>query len=507
MGKITNYANKLASAGTSKKNGRAALDAITTTEVITPERRQSLEAIFKLGVSILLPLIIFFLPTEWIPLSGIDVVQQRVMAIFVMATLFWILEPVPIYATSVLIILALLLTVSDKSLAFLEATEGELLSYKAILGTFASPIIILFLGGFFLAIAGTKYGLDKNMARVLLKPFGTKPIYVMLGLMLITATFSMFMSNTATTVMMLTILSPVLASLPEKDKGKAGFVLAIPIAANVGGIGTPIGTPPNAIAMKYLVGEYAVSFGTWMFYAIPFVVILLTISWFLLQKLYPCKAKELRVDIKGTFDKSTKAIIVYATFATTILLWLFGDFVGLNSYVTAVIPIAVFSLTSVVTKEDFNKISWDVLWLVTGGIAMGLALEKTGLARTVVENIPFGTFSPYIIIAAAAVLAVTMANFMSNTATANLLMPMIVALAVSLDSLIPLGGVTAIVLCATFGASMGMSLPISTPPNALAHATGIIQTRDFLRTGFIIGTTGLLMTFVMVYSLNVLGWL
>lgn len=104
----------------------------------------------------------------------------------------------------------------------------------------------------------------------------------MLGLMLITATFSMFMSNTATTAMMLAILTPVLAAFPDKDPAKIGFVLAIPLAANLGGIGTPIGTPPNAVALKYLTGEHAISFGQWMGFAVPFVVLLLLLGWFLL---------------------------------------------------------------------------------------------------------------------------------------------------------------------------------------------------------------------------------
>ncbi|RMG62200.1 MAG: dihydroorotate dehydrogenase, partial [Bacteroidetes bacterium] len=144
----------------------------------------------KTLLALALPLIILLLPTSWMPLEGITLVEQRIIAIFVFAALFWILEPIPIYATSILIIVAELVMVSDKGfLPFRTAEDparlGELMSYKEIMGTFASPIILLFLGGFFLAMAATKFRLDQNLARVLLRPFGQKPGAVMLGLMVI----------------------------------------------------------------------------------------------------------------------------------------------------------------------------------------------------------------------------------------------------------------------------------------------------------------------------------
>lgn len=139
------------------------------------------------------------------------------------------------------------------------------------------------MGGFALAIAASKYELDNNLARVLLKPFGTQPKFIMLGLMLITAVFSMFMSNTATTVMMLALLGPIVASAPKGDLGIKALVLCIPIAANTGGIATPIGTPPNAIALQYLTGENSIDFLSWMMMGLPFVLVQLTLAWFLLQ--------------------------------------------------------------------------------------------------------------------------------------------------------------------------------------------------------------------------------
>lgn len=465
----------------------------------------------KIILCLLLPAIVLVLPASAFPIENLSVVEQRVIALFFMAALFWILEPIPIYATSVLIIVLELIMISDKGLNVLisgKGTEGfgELLNYKAIMGTFASPIILLFLGGFFLAMASTKYRLDQNLARVLLKPFGTRPSMIMLGLMTITAVFSMFMSNTATTAMMLSIIAPVLIYFGQNDPGKTAMALCIPLAANIGGLGTPIGTPPNALAMKYLAGENAIGFGEWMSFGVPFVIVLLTISWFLLMKIFPSNTQEIKLEIKGKFLKTKKAIIVYVTFIGTILMWLFDFVHGMNSYTVAMIPVAVFLSFNIITKEDLKKLSWDVLWLVSGGIALGLALGESGLAEHVVGSIPFNTFSPFIIVGLAAVMATVMANFMSNTATANLLLPIITAVGVSVASLEPLGGSKMLILGTTLAASLGMALPISTPPNALAHATGEIQTSQMAKMGIIIGVIGLGLVFMTLYILKMVNF-
>lgn len=466
----------------------------------------------KFIIPIAIPLLILLMPLSAFPFDGLTIIQQRVIAIFLLAALLWVFEPIPIYATSVVIIVLELLMLSNKGLILFRLNEsqpefGQLLKYSDIMATFASPIIMLFLGGFFLAMAATKYRLDVNLARVLLKPFGQNPKYVMLGLMLITGVFSMFMSNTATTAMMLSILAPVIAVFGPKDPGRIAFALCIPVAANIGGIGTPIGTPPNAIALKYLVGDNLITFGEWMAFGVPFVVVMMALSWFLICSLYKADQQRIELTIKGKFLKTPKALVVYITFAATILLWLVGDLHGMNSYTVALIPVAVFSVTGIISKEDLKKISWDVLWLVSGGIALGLALDKTGLAALVVHSIPFGDFSPYVVLFGAALLCLLMANFMSHTATANLLMPIMAALGASMTSLSALGGEVTLILVVTFAASLGMSLPISTPPNALAHATGYVQSNQMARVGIVLGLVGVLLSFVMVAALNVVGFI
>ncbi|GAD91409.1 hypothetical protein VHA01S_094_00070, partial [Vibrio halioticoli NBRC 102217] len=308
--------------------------------------KENSNQIAKIGFCLLIPILILAMPSAWIPIHGITVVQQRLLAIFVMSALLWVLEPVPVFATSILIITLELIFLSDKGLTILRVDHaneafGTLIPYTDILGSFSSPIIILFMGGFALAIAASKYQLDNNLARVLLKPFGTKPKYIMLGLMLITAVFSMFMSNTATTVMMLALLGPIVASAKPGDLGIKALVLCIPIAANTGGIATPIGTPPNAIALQYLTGENSIDFLSWMLFGLPFVIVQLAIAWVLLQKLFPSSEEKMVLSLEGTFLKSWKAIVVYVTFALTIILWMTTKLHGMNTYVVSVIPLAV----------------------------------------------------------------------------------------------------------------------------------------------------------------------
>lgn len=327
----------------------------------------------KLLICFLLPLGVLLMPIDAIPIQDLTLVQHRLLAIFLLAALLWVLEPVPVFATSILIIALELVMISDKGLHGFRVPDphhplGELLKYTDIFSAFSSPIIILFMGGFALAIAASKYELDNNLARVLLKPFGHQPKYIMLGLMLITSVFSMFMSNTATTVMMLALLGPIVASAPKGDLGIKALVLCIPIAANTGGIATPIGTPPNAIALQYLTGENSIDFLSWMMLGLPFVLVQLTIAWFLLQKLFPSSQATMTLKLKGEFQRGWRAMLVYITFALTIVLWMTTTWHGMNTYVVAIIPLAVFTLTGIMGKEELKQINWDVLWLVASGM-------------------------------------------------------------------------------------------------------------------------------------------
>ena len=479
----------------------------------------------KFIIASVLAIAALFLPYESLgfdatsPMGPLNPLEIRVIGVFVMAALFWILQPFPIWSTSMLVIVLMIITMSDSALNVFRVDGVTMISHKSIMATFANPIIMLFLGGFFLAAAATKYKMDLNLARVLLKPFGKNPKFVLLGLMLITAVFSMFMSNTATAAMMLAILAPVLKLFDEDDRGKAAFALAIPLGANIGGMGTPIGTPPNAIALGALNDAVArgdlvanpVSFGQWMAFGIPYVIVLMVIAWLLLLKIYPIKMKEMVLNIEGAgkFDTSPKAIIVYITFVVCVVLWVISKNGigpipghGINDNAIAMIPMAVFALTGVITKKDLNAMSWDVLWLVAGGFALGVGLNATGLAAHLIKTIPFASWSPFALMVGCGIICLFMANFMSHTSTATLLVPILCAVGIACqDNLVGLGGVTALLVSVAFASSLGMSLPISTPPNALAHATGYTDTNGMAKTGVVMGLSGLVLSWVMMILL------
>jgi len=451
-------------------------------------------------ISIIATVVVACLPTESFGIEGLTVVQQRIIAIFVFATLMWLTEAIPAWATSVCLICMLLFVTSDSALSFYTSglEKSELLSYKVLMATFADPIIILFLGGFVLAIATTKSGLDVVLARYLLKPFGKRSEIVLLGFILITGLFSMFISNTATAAMMLTFLAPVFKALPADGKGRIALTMAIPLGANIGGIGTPIGTPPNMIALKYLNDPEGmnlnIGFGEWMMYMVPMTLILLLFGWWLLLKLFPFKQKTIELNIEGEIQHNWRTTVVIITFIVTILFWLLDKVTGVNANTVAMIPIAVFAATGVITAKDLQAVNWSVLWMVAGGFALGVALNESGLAENAIQSIPFGQWSPLVILIIAMLVCYAMSNFISNTATTALLVPVLAVVCKGMgDRLDSIGGVTTMLIAIAITASVSMCLPISTPPNAIAHSTGLVKQSEMLKVGIVIGVVGMLL--------------
>ena len=432
--------------------------------------------------------------------------QQRVIAIFVFTAMMWILEVIPTWTTSVVAIVSILLTTSNKGLGFLIAKEniGALTNYKDIMAAFADPVIMLFLGGFVLAFAATKVGLDVQLAKVMLKPFGTNPKTVLLGVLLVIGIFSMFMSNTATAAMMLTFLTPVLATLPKDGGGRISLALAIPIAANIGGMGTPIGTPPNAIALGALQeAGYAITFAGWMLRMVPYVIVMLLIAWVLLMKLYPFKAKSIELKIEGAPVKTTpfQKYVVWVTFALTIILWVGESIFKINSNIVAMIPFAVFSATGIMKARDLEHINWAVLWMVAGGFALGIALNQTGLAMTLIKTIPFASWNALVVMLVGGFICYFLSNFISNSASANLVVPILIVIGKAMagnPGFESLGGVQAMIIGVAISASLAMCLPVSTPPNALAHSTGMITTKQMATIGIILGAVGFVLGYLML---------
>ena len=463
-------------------------------------------------VVLFVTLLIWNLPTSAFGIEDLTVVQQRIIAIFAFATLMWLMEVVPSWATSVAIIGLMLLFTSDSGIKWMCNPEkvGELLSYKGIMACFADPVIMLFIGGFILAIAATKTGLDAQLAKALLKPFGRKSDNVLLGFLLITGLFSMFVSNTATAAMMLTFLTPVFKQLPPEGKGRIAMALSIPVAANLGGMGTPIGTPPNTIALKYLNDpeglNMGLGFGEWMMFMLPLVIVLLFISWYILKTLFPFSQKTVELKIEGGMKKNTQTYIVIVTFIVTVLLWLTDKLTGINSYTVALIPFVVFALTGIITKYDLEEINWSVIWMVAGGFALGYGLNASGLAANAVKSIPFGEFSPILILLLSGIICYALSNFISNSATAALLMPILAFVCGAMgDKLAAIGGTPTILIGIAIAASSAMVLPISTPPNALAYATNLVKQNDMAKIGLIIGIISMVLGYSVLYFIAKAG--
>ena len=464
-------------------------------------------------ITALVTLIIWNLPSACFGIAGLTVVQQRVIAIFVMAVMLWITEAIPAWATSIAIIFVLLFCVSNSSFNFLQGNEGQygqLLDSVGIMACFADPTIILFLGGFILAIAATKSGLDVWMAKTLIKPFGKKSENVLLGFLLITGVFSMFISNTATAAMMLTFLTPVFKALPANGKGRIALTMSIPIGANLGGMGTPIGTPPNAFAYKVLNDpaglNMQISFGQWMLIMVPLVIVLLFIAWIVLKKFFPFTQKTIELNIQGDMSRNWRTAVVGITFAVTILLWIMGKYVGVNSNTVAMLPIAVFAITGVITAKDLQQIDWGVIWMVAGGFALGLALNGTGLAKVAIQAIPFGAWSPIVILINAGLVCYFLSNFISNTATAALMIPILTVVCEGMgDKLSVIGGTSTMLIGIAVAASAAMTLPISTPPNAIAYSTGLIDQKDMAKTGVVIGFLTLVIGFALLIVVGKAG--
>jgi sodium-dependent dicarboxylate transporter 2/3/5 len=467
--------------------------------------------LLKILLVLVVTLALWYMPADWYGIQNLTLVQQRIIAIFAFATLMWILEIVSSWATSVAVIVMMLIFCTDSGIAPMvnEAEVGKLLSYKGVMATFADPVIMLFIGGFVLAIAATKTGLDAQLAKVLLKPFGRRSEMVLLGFLLITGLFSMFVSNTATAAMMLTFLTPVFRQLPPEGKGRIALALSIPVAANLGGMGTPIGTPPNTIALKYLNDpeglNLGLGFGQWMMFMVPLVALLLFISWRILLRMFPFTQKTIELHIEGEMKNDFHSWVVIITFFVTVALWLFDRLTGINSYTVAMIPFMVFALTGVINKRDLEQINWSVIWMVAGGFALGYGLNASGLAANAVESIPFGELSPFLILLLGGAICYVLSNFISNSATAALLMPILAIVCGAMgDKLDPIGGTSTVLIGVAIAASSAMVLPISTPPNALAYATNLVQQKDMSRIGIIMGVISMVLGFGLVYLMGTL---
>ncbi len=404
--------------------------------------------------------------------------------IFVVAALLWVSEALPLFATGLVIVgLEIILLGNPGGWPGLGYEAAPTPSYQEFLAPAADPILVLFFGGFLLARACVKEGVDRTLAGVILRVFQGRPGLVMLGLMLVTALFSMWMSNTAATAMMITLVTPMVTQIPEGDPIRKGLVLAVPFAANVGGMGTPIASPPNAVAVGFLSSAgYEVSFLQWMLIAIPLTIGMLGVTWGVLWWLYPPASGGLTLQAEHR-SLGRRGIFVLAILGLTIALWLTDRWHGLPTAVVALLPAIAFTATGVLDQADVDSLEWDILILIGGGLALGVGMQKTGLDQILVEAVPLS--GPFVLAGFVGATVFT-STFMSNTAAANLLIPIGVSFASPMAAGSG-GGPIQIALSIALAASLSMVLPVSTPPNAIAYASGELDTSDFVRAGGLLG--------------------
>lgn len=401
-------------------------------------------------------------------------VSKRELFIFVIAAFFWAFEIVPLYATSILVVILEVLLLCRPGGILGMNTAG----YEVFLLPFGSPIIILFFGGFILAKALKKYEIDQMIATHLLKIFGHSPYFIMVGFMVTTAFLSMWMSNTATTAMMIAMVLPLLGQLDEKDSFRTGLILCIAFAASIGGMATPVGTPPNAIAIGILANKgINVDFLSWMKMAFPLSMILLAMASLILYVLFPPKNNNLVLKFENHKKLNKDAVITILIALLTIGLWLTSSLHGIPSAVVALLAAGLFALSGLLQKEDFQALNWDVLILMWGGLALGKGMEISGLAKWVVA-LPLFAQKGTVLVIVFCILAVALSTFMSNTATANLLIPIVM--------IIPGESNTILATTIALSCSLAMALPVSTPPNAIAFATNMLKSKDMFKAGLAI---------------------
>lgn len=405
--------------------------------------------------------------------------------IFLMAVILWATEALPLFATAILILFAEIILLANpgwwENFWFV---NWESPTYQSILSSFSNPIIFLFLWGFILSQAIIKQWVDKKFAWLLLKLFWKKPIWVILGFMSITAFLSMWMSNTATTAMMITLTIPLITQIPKLDSLKKALIISIPIAANIWWMATPIWTPPNAVTIWFLKTKWIeVGFIDWMLVATPIMIFLLFIWWLLIWFMYKPKSEEAK-NIKFELPESNKITIkwyfIIFIFILTVILWLTEKIHNIPSAIVAFIPAIAFTAIWLTDRHDINSLDWNILILIAGWIALWNGMQITWFSDYIINLVPIQANTVIILLW---VMTLGLSIIMSNTAATNIVLPIWIWLATSMsgwDDILTFGVIIAL------SASLAMALPVSTPPNVIAYSKWYLTTKDFLKIWLII---------------------
>ena len=427
----------------------------------------------------------------------------RMLFIMTLAASLWFSEAIPAFSVGILVIALQILLLGNPDAGIFAQDKDDWQTFVVVLG---NPLIWLFFGGFVLSATIAKTGLDKELAARLLDWCGTRPSTILFGVMAGTTVFSMFMSNTATTAMMLAVVTPLVMNLGSGNPFGKALLLGVPFAANLGGMGTLIGSPPNAIAAGALasVPEQEVAFLSWMLLGLPPAIVLFIVTWVYLRARYPSTeerienilAREPDAADEDTHAPTWQGWLTWITLLVTIALWMTGQWTTLPTAVVSFLPITVLTATGVLQAADVRKLPWDILLLIAGGLALGNGVRDTGLADWLVGNLPLEGLGVYGTVFLLCYVTVILSNLMSNTAAANILVPIAIAMATGFEAM----AVVSLALCA----SCAMCLPISTPPNAIAFGSGRLSSGDFMAGGLLIG--GLAPLVIVGWSAFLLDW-
>lgn len=464
----------------------------------------------------------------WLPLPGLGVPAHKLAALMTLAILLWVSEAIPMAATSLLVpALCIVFGVG---------------SVSAVLAPFASSITFLFIGSFMLGAALQKHGLDNRLAlRLLSLPGVTRsPFTVFVALGLLTAVLSMWMSNSGTTAVMLPIALGVLKTCPAlggRRNVRENLVLLIAFAASIGGLATPVGTPPNLIALAAL-REHAgihLTFVQWMQLALPLSLVLL--AWLLWLVRPPAgvpigDAAELRQQFRSQLTAlgpmSRGEIFVAGALGAAVFLWVFPglsellgfggnpltvwirrhfpeDIIGLLAgLILLVLPTDLRKSEFTLAWHEAVKIDWGTILLFAGGLALGAQIFQTGLAKAIGDGVGalLGQPGLWTLVAVAIVLSIVLSEAASNTASAAIMAPMMIAVAVAAEvNPIP------VALATTLACSFGFLLPVSTGPNAQAYATQQVRLVAMMRKGIWLDLFGAVAIWLVVRFLAPLyGW-
>ncbi len=459
---------------------RASSSKFKNVELIVESQTRLIQFLSSILVSLLL--------TYLLKDSSFTSSQTYVLFLLFFSIGLWITEAIPPFAVGIMIVGFLVFSLGQPGM-------NQEIEVEKFVNTWSDSVIWLLLGGFFLAEGMKKTGLDIQVFEMVTKKFGHNPTKMLLVLMLATAGTSMIMSNTATTAMMIAALMPLIHSLGKQSGFAKALLLGIPASATIGGMGTIIGSPPNAIAVDMinrLPGvTYKIGFLDWMILGFPVAVLLVIGFWIILKRKYDIpkvvdlsslQNDDLKVENRQYVGKWTRKRIMWLVLGLTVLLWLTDGIHPIPMAAVSAIPIIALTMVSIIKADDVRSLPWDTLMLVAGGLSLGLAIQETGLMDYFLTYLKDATLPLSLLIFSFAIITVFSSNIMSNTAAAAILIP-----AATLWD-----GINPIILPLIIGlsASCALFLPVSTPPNAIAYSTGLINQKEFRIGGLSIGLAG-----------------